>query len=123
MPRLDKASKVLKNYSGLLGTIATEVGRAAYVNHDNLAPLLRRDGDSMDAYHLFDAPTFHDECQRLAQINADLLDQMEALEAAHRRTLDKLTKNSMYSAVGVLEETIDEGHPFRWPERRKWWGH
>ena len=71
-----------------------------------LHPLLRRDGDSMDAYHLFDAPTFHDECQRLSQINADLLDQMEALEAAHRRTLDKLTKNSMYSAVGVLEETM-----------------
>ena len=37
---LDKASKVLKNYGGLLGTIATEVGRAAYVNYDNLAPSL-----------------------------------------------------------------------------------
>ena len=103
---LMRAAMELPHYQGLFEALAQTIGPAVYCNDNTLATQLLGDGSEDDAWVLFEAETHFDRARRMQQDISQLQGTLEKLLDATRAVKDTLTTQSMFSALGVVSETL-----------------
>ena len=101
-----RAAMELPHYQGLFEALAQTIGPAVYCNDNTLATQLLGDGSEDDAWVLFEAETHFDRARRMQQDISQLQGTLEKLLDATRAVKDTLTTQSMFSALGVVSETL-----------------
>ena len=103
---LMRAAESLPNYRGLFEALAETIGPSIYCEYTDVVTHLMGDGGEEDAWTLFQADTFFERSRCMEKDIFHLRNVVEELLLSSKELKNKLTENSMFSALGLVSESL-----------------